>query len=250
MPITAFSEGHGPSVFSNHLEGVVKEIRELQNNYVLAASPTELERFYLERTLIEPLVLHTDQCHIERQKSIQIDVSRDRGRSVRDRSRPCYIPGTEVELAIPFEGDEQLWKVKPSSYSISGYPEIEVRPGSILLRLRFADDTPDHERLKREIDSQLRQLGQAVETIYRDVEQHNTKAPAAIKEAVERKRTQALAASNLVSALGIPMRLREEPATYIAPIQRRKPPLARPKPATGPPMPPSRNLRPPSTSTS
>jgi hypothetical protein len=96
MPITAFSEGYGPSVFKNHPETLVKEIRGLENSYVLRASPTELEQFYLGKALIDPIILRIDECHVELQKSIKIDARYDRNRVFFDRSGPCLCRRTDA----------------------------------------------------------------------------------------------------------------------------------------------------------
>ena len=66
-----------------------------------------------------------------------------------------------------------------------------------------------------------------------DIEQHNASAPGTIKAALEAKRIQAQAASGAVSAIGIPIKRRDQPATYIAPVTRRKLPIHRPVPTAG-----------------
>ena len=231
MSFTPFRDGDTFSTFRGHIERLTQEIRGLENSYVLRTSPTELEQYFLDKALIEPLTLHTDDYHIEDQRSIQVDARRDPNRMFFPGDTPYHIPGTQLTIAIPFEGDQLLWKIRASTWSLSGYPEINLRGNDVLLTHQFADDAANPTKLKEEIDRQVASLKNAVENLRRDVEQHNASAPATIKAELERKRQQAQAASGAVSAIGIPIKRKDQPATYVAPVSRRKLPIHRPVPS-------------------
>lgn len=231
MAFTPFCEGDSFSALRNHIEKQKQEIRGLENSYVLRTSPTELERFFLDKAHVEPLVLQADQYYIEDERGRQVDARRDPNRFFFPGDRPSYIPGTELTLAIPFEGDPSLWKIRSSTYSVSGYPEIDLRDGLVLLRFQFVDASADPAKLKQDIDEQVKRLGNAVENLRRDVDQHNKSAPDTIRSELESKRTQAQTASGAVSAIGIPIRRKDQSATYVAPVTRRKSPIGRPVPS-------------------
>ena len=59
-----FREGDTFGTFANVVENVIAEINSLDNEYVLKASPTELEQYFIEKVLIKPLVLHEDKRYI------------------------------------------------------------------------------------------------------------------------------------------------------------------------------------------
>jgi hypothetical protein len=227
MGFQPFYEGNTSLAFEHHLQSVLKEIRELDNGYVLRTSPAELERHYLEKVRIEPLILHIDQRYQLEPRTIPVDARHDRNRFFFPGDTPYTISGTELSLAIPYEGDKQLWKITPS-HSISGCPEIEVEPAVIIFRYIFADSAAEQVELGSQIDRHLKALTENVQYLRRDVDQYNATAPDKVTEALQQKRTQALRASNVVASLGIPMKPRGEPATYIAPVQRRKLPVVRP----------------------
>ena len=71
MKIYPFKDGDTFATFRNIIEKVTKEIQSLENDYVLRASQTELENYYTEKVLIQPLVLHTDQYYIENQSGTE-----------------------------------------------------------------------------------------------------------------------------------------------------------------------------------
>ena len=56
---------------------VIDEINSLDNDYVLKASPTELEKYFVNKVLIAPLVLRVGERYIKNQAVTEIDVSRD-----------------------------------------------------------------------------------------------------------------------------------------------------------------------------
>jgi len=228
MSFAPFHDGDTYSAFQSRITKLTQEIRGLENSYVLRTSPTELEQFYLDKAHIVPLTLHVNDYHIEDQRSVQVDARHDPNRMFFPGDRPYHIPGTQLTIAIPFDGDPMLWKIRPSSWSSGGYPEIDLHGNLVQLMHQFADDAANPSKLKQEIDRQVQALKNAVDTLHRDVEQHNKTAPGTIKAELDRKRQQAQAASGAVSAIGIPIKRKDQPATYVAPVTRRALPIHRP----------------------
>ena len=66
--ITLFREGDTFATFGNLIAKVVHEIDALDNEYLLKASATELEDYYVNQVLIEPLELDSDNYNIDKQQ--------------------------------------------------------------------------------------------------------------------------------------------------------------------------------------
>jgi hypothetical protein len=213
------------------IDTTVAAINALDNNSVLNSTPTELEQFYIEEVTLDPLTLHTDQIGIENRVGTMIDVSHDFSRAIFSGQR-AFVQGTRLDIAVPYEGNHELWRVRASTHSLSGYPEIEIRGDSIVFSVSFPDDAADQARIKSEIDRQLKSLADAIQYLKNDVENHNRSAPETIRTAIQNKRKLAQSSTSAVAALGIPMIRRDQPLTYIAPIKRRQSPVRRPGPAT------------------
>jgi hypothetical protein len=208
------------------IQKTVAEIESLDNEYILKASPTELEQFYLNKVTIEPLTLHTDQYYIENRVGVKADVSGDIRRDT--FGGPAFVQGTRLDIAIPFEGDLQLWRLRPSPFTFWSYPEINIRDDLIVFSYVYPDDTANAEAIKSKVDQHVTHLADVVGNLRRAVESHNQEAAAAIRAALARKRERARAALDVVSSLGIPIRRRDEPLVYVAPVQRRPSPVGRP----------------------
>jgi len=233
MYMQPFHDGDVHATFRNILDEICAEIDSLDNQYVLKASPTELEEYFVEKATITPLVLHIDQQHIERQRTIQVDVSRDFRRSIMPGERATVL-GTELEIAISYEGESNLWKIRASTCSLGGYPKIDMLPDRIVFKVSFPDDSASPQQLKSRVEEVTRSFAEAVNHQRGDVEQHNKTAPKRIKERLDYKRKKALDASGAVAALGIPIRQRDQPATYTIPTKRRETHINRPTVATEP----------------
>lgn len=227
MKFRPFRDGDTFSTFRNLIEKIKAEINNLENEYVLNASMTELEKYFLDKTTVEPLILHTDKYYIENQSGTQIDVSHDYNRAVFPGEH-AIVQGTRLDIAIPYGGNKELWKIQPSTFTLSGYPEIEARDDTILLSFSFPDDSANSERLKKQIDSQVQLLAGAIDNLGKDVENHNNSVPDIIKSTLEQKRQKALAAVNAVTSLGIPIKRRDKPPVFSIPVKRRKLPVQRP----------------------
>lgn len=227
MGIRPFRDGDTFATFRALVEGTAREIDTLDNEYVLKASPTELEEYYISKITITPLSLDVPNHYIEGQKGTQVDVSHHFDRVAFPGER-IVVKGTTLYIAIPYTGDKNLWPIRPSTFRLSGYPEIEIRDDVVVFGCTFPDDSANPERLKSEIQNNINSLADAVANLRRDVENHNRTAPATIRSALAQKRVKAQAAVGAVAALGIPIKQRNQPLTFTVPTKRRESPVARP----------------------
>ena len=227
MRIHPFHDGDAHTTFQNLRDKTVSEIEGLDNDYVLKASPTELEQYFLSNVTVTPLSLDATAYYIESQDGTQIDVTGDFRRATFGPG-PHYVKGTVLGIAVPYAGDPQLWRLRASTYSLSGYPELEVRDDVVVFLCSFPDDSPEPERLKTKIARTVQSLKEAVEHLASNVESHNQEAARVVKAALERKVQKAIAAVSAVQSLNIPIRKLSEAQTYGIPARRRQSPVRRP----------------------
>lgn len=227
-----FRDGDTFATFRNIIDSVSNEIKSLDNEYVLKASEAELEEFFIDKVILEPLVLYSDQRYIKNQTGIQIDVSHDLRRAVFPGER-AVVRGTKIDIAIPFEGDPMLWQVRASTFSMSGYPDIEIINNEITFSITFPDDSAESERLKSDIERNIKSLEEAVGYLKNDVINHNNAAPNTIKQVLQRKRQLAQSTTGAVAALGIPVKRADASPSFTVPTKRRTRPTKRPAVETG-----------------
>lgn len=227
-----FSEGDTHATFRNIVDSAAKEIMSLDNEYVLKASQAELESHFIEKVTIEPLVLHTDQRYIKNQSGTQIDVSHDIRRGG-FRGEHIAVRGTQIEIAIPFEGNQMLWQIRASTWSSGGYPEININSGEINFVISFPDDSANAEKLQTDIERSIKSLEGAINYIKNDVINHNNTAPNSIKQTLQTKIKLAQSTIGVVAALGIPVKRANATPTFTIPTKRRTRPTSKPTVETG-----------------
>jgi hypothetical protein len=220
-----FSEGDTRATFQNLITRTIAEIESLDNEYVLKASPTELEEYFVSKVLIQPLILHREAWCIEDQRVTRVDVSRDYRRGFPGPG--TYVTGTTIVIAIPYEGDQMLWRLRPSIFGISGHIEIDVRKDTIAFSVRFPDDAVQPDRLRGEIDRNVHALEETIRHLKEEVDTHNQSAPNTIRQAIKQKRERAQSATTAIASLGIPMKRSTNPS-FAIPTKRRVASINRP----------------------
>jgi hypothetical protein len=126
-----------------------------------------------------------------------------------------------------------LWRIRASTWSSGGYPEIDVKNGEIILSVSFPDDSANPDQLKSDISRSIKSLEDAVGYLKNDVTNHNNSVPNAVKQALKRKRELAQATTGAVAALGIPVKRVDSSPTFTIPAKRRTKPTSRPSVETG-----------------
>lgn len=227
MKIAPFSQDYIFKYLVELTNSVTGEIRALDNEYVLKASLTELDNYFVEKAKTRPITLKLDEYYSNPPKSVQMERTNDFQRGGL-RGERVKVPATILKIEVPFEGDPILWHYKPSHFSLSDFPDIEVMKDRIVFDKIFFDDSANSEQLKSEINSIIKAIAVAIDNLRKDVDKHNDSVSKEVKEVLSHKRKLAQSVLGTVSALGIPIRRRDTPLTYVVPVTRRQSPLKKP----------------------
>lgn len=121
------------SVLIDEYEAAIRrEVDSWERNRVLASSESDLITYLVEKYTLDPPRLLVDQMYIENEGEVKIDVSGRFEYDVFDRDRPFRIPGSIVIVAIPFEGDGDLFEFQASTFNFNP-PCGHVSGSSVLL---------------------------------------------------------------------------------------------------------------------
>ena len=146
--------------------------------------------------------------------------------------RRNVVPGTAVRLFLPFTGDPDLFKFRPSSYT-SHFPRGEVRGSELVIERIGVDLTP--ESLRADMDRELGSIRQYLGWIADSAKQFNEALPGFARGHIDARRQRLLGAAGMVANLGFPLRARPDATrTFAPPEVRRK--LVPPPPASGAPF--------------
>ena len=191
----------------------------MDGNQLLNTSVDDLCVYFEEKFRVDVPVLHEDQIVVS-QEETKIDVSRDPMRFIRDRSRPFYMTGTLVEVTVPFSGDSEAFKIRPTTFTTT-LPRGEINNNSLVIRVMGTDLKP--QQVRAEIDRALGEIKKYLEWLRGNASGFNEKIRQLASERINWRRQKLLSNQSLVANLGFPLKERTDvPRTFTAPnVQRR-----------------------------
>lgn len=218
---------------------MVAEIETVDPDRLLNTSVDDLALYFSEKYKIDVPVLDEENLVVD-QRETQIDVSRDPNRYIRDRSRPFYITGSEIEVEIPFSGEAEAFKFQPNPYTL-GPPRASVRGN--LLTFTIAGTNLEATQVRGDIERTVREIQSYLTNLRANVTGLNGQLYGEARTAIETRRNKLLVNRNTVASLGFKMKERQNaPKTYVPPEVRKKispvmPPASsaayKPEPALG-----------------
>jgi len=208
-----------------------KELEGMEPNYVLNVSEEDLCRYLISKYSVKDPVLRENEIYVSDQSEVDIDVSSDSMRAILDRNRPFYVKGISVTIAVPFDGHGELFQYKPSTFTFNP-PRGAVTDQEVHLiyeRVKY-----NAQELKQTYTQDVSSIKQYLDWVKHDVQNFNGSLESFVRQTVGQRKKKLLDAQGVVSALGIPIRRRNDmPLTYAAPTIRRKPKFERPEIKTG-----------------
>lgn len=219
-------------VLEQRKAALTKEIEERDSNYILNVSEQDFCQYLISKYSLEPPVVHESEINAYPPTEVEIDVSHEPRRFIPDRSRPFYLKGVSVTIAVPFDGNGELFQYKPSTFTYNP-PRGEIVGQEI--HLIYESVEHDAEKLKQEYTRELGEIKRYLEWIRKDIETFNNWLESSVRQIVAQRKKKLLDDQGLVSALGIPIKSRNDlPRTYTVPTIRRKLKIARPEATTKP----------------
>lgn len=190
---------------------IPREVNGLDANQVLNTAPEDLIKYFVDKHWIQPPTLRRDEWVAE---------SKEAQATVTDYGQSVTIPITRVEVEIPFDGERDLFRARPSQYSLNP-PRAEIRQCSLVLSYEIRHGSQGDVR--SQVDQDLNEVEKYLDRLRSDVEVHNKALHRLAEEAIRHRRERILETQGIVASLGIP--LRERPGasrTYTAPSVRKK----------------------------
>ena len=214
-----FSQIDMHRVTSHYEERIRDEVENWERNKVLATSETDLVAYLVEKYTLDAPRLFTGQKYVEEEGETKIDVSQRIEYSF-DPFGPSEVPGHYVIVAIPFEGDREIFKFQPSTYGSSPLRGC-VEGNRVLFTIQ--DVKLDAEQTRREIQAVEEKISMHLQWIRNDCNNWNNRVQSIAEGYLRCRKSRLLEQAKMVSALGLPIRKRSDPAPNIlVPLTRKR----------------------------
>ncbi|MFA0753694.1 MAG: hypothetical protein IMHGJWDQ_001473 [Candidatus Fervidibacter sp.] len=206
------------------LRRAVEEASTIPEDRVLSVPEADLLEELVERYRVEPPVLHLDRRYTPGAQDVRIDVSQDPVRDIRDRSKPFYVPGTRVEVRIPFEGDAELFRLRPSTFT-HDLPFGRVEGQELVVWYEAPADSLDPQRFEQEINRNIQLIHNYLQWVERDCVEFNRQLEQQLEGAIRRRKEKVLQDRQLEAYLRIPVQRRPDPSpAFSVPVRPRRRP--------------------------
>lgn len=190
-----------------HNSVISQRVQAVAESVMRAVGDAELVEQLAQDLAIIPLRLDRERQKMQREE-IQVDVTGDPRRMGFPDGRRLLIPGIRVTVSIPYVGDEQLWKLQPSTYRLSS-PRGNVRAergadrGVLDIVIEQPADEP-LEQIKAELDRRVEEIGFFIDSQTRDLNGLDGQVRRHIAAALIDRRSRLAKHDGLSELLGIP----------------------------------------------
>jgi hypothetical protein len=200
------------AVVDARLRSATGEIQQIDPDRLLNTPVDDLVAYVSEKYGMEVPVLRRDQAVLDEPQETVVEIN-DYGRQIR-------VPATLLTLTVPFDGEREMFFVRPSTFDL-GPPRAAVTNDSLVLRLTVRNSEQD--RVKDTLNGALNDIERYLGWQMSAIEGLNSNLPTQARQTIEARKERLLRDRNLVSSLGFAVKPRENvPLTYTAPQVRRK----------------------------
>jgi hypothetical protein len=228
-----FTEEDLHRFLEHHKSQIKKEVDELDQNCILKVSESELTQHFIDKFHIDPPRLIKDSIYVDEPGEIDIDVSGDPRYDFGPyhRGRPS-VKGIRVMIHVPYEGEAELLKWKPSPFTPS-LPHAQIANGELLLIYDVLQS--DQDRLQQRYQQDVDNIDQYLQSVRSQVEECAKQIPGIVSAAISSRKERLCQSMGFVGNLGLPVRRSSEQTVAISlPKVRRPSPAPLPKVSPGP----------------
>ncbi len=194
-----FSEWDMFAVVEHQKAEVVKKVQQVGAAQLQATPEDELVGQLVKQLRLNVPVMK--QPYIAESGEAKVDVSRDPRRAIFNRREPFYVQGTKTVIAIPFDGDRDLFKVQPNTYSTMK-PMAELAGNEI--RLTYEQAEPNSEAIKAAYTKTLQEIEQYLGWQRPSADDFNSQLEGLVRHQVSERKQKLVAGTALIGSLGLP----------------------------------------------
>ena len=198
---------------------MVHEVDSLEPDYILNTDVEELTKHIAGKFTVNLPTLKVEDIYMN-DEEVDIDVSQDPYRDIRDRSRPWSVKGTRLTFAIPCEGDQQFFKLSPLTCDFANPVKATITNDEILFIYETSDK--DLNKVKQEFEQQKNKVLMHLSYAQKEVDEHNSQIENRARGRIQWRRNSLLENQTKVADLGYP-RIKKEstPKTYSVSLNKK-----------------------------
>lgn len=201
-------------------DAIRKEVVELEPNRLLNTSPDDLAHYFAEKYAFQIPRLRRDLMSAE-DREADVDTLIDSVIGYHGGRRTRLVRCQQFEIEVPFEGHENLFFARPSTFNLSP-PKVRIVNGSLRFIYNILHDSP-HNDIAAKVEAELRGIEGWLSTMTGDLHGFDGLLFGIAGNAIDARRKQLLLHQGRAASLGIPLKSRPgSPLTHPLPQIQRK----------------------------
>lgn len=224
-----FRDNNLGKVLDNQLSAMKKKIESFSNEEIMANDSEIMIANLFEEYRVFPLEIYGEI--FEKRNVIQQKIKRPADWFLTDYYQDRYVnvDGFKLSFSYSFSGDRDLFKCQASTYSLSGYPEIELSSDSFTICIERTVNEMHEEQAKlnidKERDEKLKRIIDGVRYVNNDVESFNAKLREIISDEFQKRKRIVESFYEVSQMFEVPIEKTEYSKTHV-PLQRKISPIS------------------------
>jgi TIR domain len=190
-----------------------KELERLDPPTVERVNEEEIIRQVAVQYKMDVPVLVEDSAYTSH-REVDVDVSRDPMRMIFDRDQPFYIRGTEINISVPFKGNSEFFRIRPSTFTMNP-PRAEVQGQE--LKFVYTRTDANAAAVKTEYENSVREINQHLGWLRASVEDFNSKIEQQIRPLLAQRKQKISGDAGMIAALGLPTKKNQPASEFPSP---------------------------------
>jgi len=194
-----FSNVDLSNVLYGHEQKMLKQIDNTPSDRMRDEDLETLCDYFEKEYKIEVPVLDENRITVDHEDA-KIDVRRTANRFLYNGRGSGFISGTRFKFFVPYSGDKELFKCRPSSFNFNP-PHAQVNPSELVLTYTTTGQQ-DATAIRGQFDRDLGQIKQWLANVGSDVESFNTAVRGKARTRIEMRKKKLVSDRNMASDLG------------------------------------------------
>ena len=170
MTNVLFRDANLSDVLTGQEQAMSREIESLDEARVLNTSPEDLCDYFVEKYRVDAIEINESGIQAD-YGDARVDVSNRFEYGLFDRGLPTYVTGTRVTFYVPFSGDSQLFKYRPSRFTLNPL-RADVRGNELVFV--YDRTTQEAPNIRSEFERDLKNVKDHIVWIASEVHQFNS----------------------------------------------------------------------------
>lgn len=218
-----FGNSLGDALRAQH-ERLREFVLNLDANVVLSTPEEDMLDQIVARFEVPCPVLKKDQQFSPGAEDVRIDVTGDYRRATFGPG-PHYVNGTRFQLHVPFEGEQDVFFLRPSTFS-SNPPRAAVKDQELVMTVQSPADSLDPAAMRGQLDEVLSQIETHLERARAEIDRYNSELKGVARGLLQRRRQKVLADRTLEEHLAVPVTRRPDRSQTLAvDVQKKRRPV-------------------------